>query len=137
VYAAREHREQRLDDDRARAAESLGEHVGAQQHHRARLLRGQRRADAARVAAHEVELQLAQLVGRHRHVRELPEAGVDAVDDARLRDDSFDRRARSLHARARRSRERHPDLAARHPRDLLQRQWLSVEFKHESVDSSQ
>ena len=49
-----------------------------------------RLADAGRVREHEVALQRRELVGGDAHVRELAEAGVDAVDRLALGDDRVD-----------------------------------------------
>ena len=71
--------EQELDrlDPRARVA--LGKRVRAQQHRRADDLVGIGRADAARVAAQEAQLQLGRLLLGDRLRDEAAEPGVDAV----------------------------------------------------------
>ena len=51
-----EHREQCIDELRARAGEAGGQHVGAQQHHRAHFALRQRIANARRVTAHQIAL---------------------------------------------------------------------------------
>ena len=80
VEAGVQHGQQQLDQIGARPRMALGDHVGAQQHHRAHLALRQQRADAGRVAAHEVHLQLGQPVGRDGDVGELAEARGHAVD---------------------------------------------------------
>ena len=59
-------------------------HVRAQQHHRAHFALGQQIADARRVAAHEIDLQLGEPVGRNRDLGELAEPGRHAVRDGAL-----------------------------------------------------
>ena len=74
----------------------------AQQHHAAHRVARQRRADAGRVRAHEVLLQLRDLVGRDPHLGERAEAGVDAVDRGRgvaAGDDRVDHLARARPSR--------------------------------------
>ncbi len=65
------------------------------------------RADAGRVAAHEVHLQLGELVVRNGDVGELAEAGGDAVDHATAVDDAGHDGAGGEHPRARRAGDRH------------------------------
>ena len=67
---------ERLDAD---AGEPLRQHVGAQRHHRAHDGHRQRFADAGRVTAQQVQLQLRQRVGGNRDLGEVAEPGVDAV----------------------------------------------------------
>ena len=77
--------QQPLHDHRAHAGKALGQHVGAQQGHGARLRPRQGRAHAARVAADEVDLQLLQPVGGDGRLRQPPEARRHAVDGGALR----------------------------------------------------
>src|SRR2546423_1587377 len=66
--------------------ESDGRAAQCFQSHRARLHFRKRRPNAARMTAHEIKLQLAQLRRSDGEVREFAEARVDAVNDApRLR----------------------------------------------------
>jgi hypothetical protein len=120
VDAAVEHVDERLDDEGPRAAVAEREHVGAQQQHGARLFFRQRGADAARVAAHEVQLQLAQLGRADADVGQLAEARVDAVDDAARPCNVQDDAARLLGARPRLRRERHLLTPARHADNLFE-----------------
>jgi hypothetical protein len=78
-------------------------------------------------------LQLAQLLARHRHVRQLPEARVDAVHDAPLFEYALDGTPRRFDARPRIGRERNLIAATRKAFDLFERQSLSVQFKHEKT----
>ena len=64
MHAAVEHRDEPLERLEPHAREALGQHVRAQQHERARLGLAERLADARGVAAHQVQLQLAQLLAR-------------------------------------------------------------------------
>ena len=48
------------------------------------------------MAAHQVELELLEFVGRNLNVGEFPEAGVHAINDVAPRDDLLDDPARSL-----------------------------------------
>ena len=102
-----QHRDQQVEGLGPHAAEALGQHVRAQQHERARLRLVERLADARGVAAHQVQLQLAQLVARDHDVGEVAEAGGDAVDDVAARHRVVHHaRARAATALARRRRER-------------------------------
>ena len=74
-----EHRAKRFDGCGADAAESFGERVGAEKHHRAGFGFAERIADAAGVRAHEIDLELADLFGGDADGGEFAEAGVDAV----------------------------------------------------------
>ena len=73
-------REQPLDHDRAHARETAREARGLQHHDQPHGRVGERRADAGRVRAHEVELQRGELVVGDARLRQLAEAGVDAVE---------------------------------------------------------
>ena len=63
--AAIQHFHEQLDDFEPNPAKAEREHVRPQQHHRAHLWLGERTADAAGMAADEIDLQLLQLVGRN------------------------------------------------------------------------
>ncbi len=78
-YVALEQRQQRLDDLGSRAGEASGKGVRFQQEDEPHDTVRQRLADPARMAAHEIELQLAHLVGRDALVRECAEPGRNAV----------------------------------------------------------
>ena len=79
MHAAVEHGAQRVDDHVADAGESLGQGVGAQQHHGAcdRLRQGI--AYSHSVGAHQVELQPADIARRDAHIAELAHSGVHGV----------------------------------------------------------
>jgi hypothetical protein len=114
VDAPREHGEEQLGEFGAGARVPAREHVGAQQHHRPHLARRQRRPHAGRVAPHEVALQVAQAPRRDGHVRQLAEAGGDAVHHRAARDEAVDDRARLGHVRACRGGERRRRAALGH-----------------------
>ncbi len=78
----------------------------------------QRLTDADGVAAHEVLLQLARLVGRDVRRGELAEAGRHAVDDVPARDDVDDVTGQ-LDALTRGVAEAHLGVAARHGHDVV------------------
>ncbi len=73
-------REQPLDHDRAHAREAAREARGLQHQDEPHGRVRERRADARRVRAHEIELQRRELVVGDARLRELAEAGVDAVE---------------------------------------------------------
>ena len=100
VDAAVEQRDQALERLEPDAGVALGEHVGAQQHQRARLGLLERRADARGVRAHQVHLQLAQAVVGDADLGEAAEAGGDAVDDVAARDRGVHDLSRGANGRA-------------------------------------
>src|SRR5207245_391979 len=77
-----QHRDQRLHHERADGGASLRQREGGHRHGGAHDGRRMRGAEAARVAAHQVPLELRRRRGRHRAVAERPAAGVEPVDDA-------------------------------------------------------
>ena len=89
-----------------------GEAVHEQQQHAAHDLVGQRLADADRVRAHEVELQLGRVRCLDPHRREVAEAGRDAVDDGAVGDHRVDRLPAAGEPRERVVRERRRRTAA-------------------------
>src|SRR5580698_3591842 len=68
-----------LRDDGANTGKSLGEHIGADEHHAADFIAGERGADTAGVRADHVALQLLQFAGRDTNVGQQSDAGVDGV----------------------------------------------------------
>ena len=87
------------------------------------------RTDAGGVTAHEVDLQLRQLVVRDGDVGELAEAGGDAVDHGMALDDAGDHGAGGEHPRARRTGQGHglpPDRDGVH---VGERQRTAVDFE--------
>ena len=91
-----------------------GERVDADRHRRAHDVARQRLADADGVAAHQVLLQLADLVDGDVRRGELAEAGGHAVDDALLGDDLLDDVARAGDAVERGCAELDRPARARH-----------------------
>ena len=78
-------------------AESLCENVGPQQKHGTHFTLAQGVADAARVAPHEIDLQLRKPVGGDPDIGELAEAGIDAIHGLAPADDLFNQRAALAH----------------------------------------
>ena len=78
---------------------ALGDHVRAQQHHRADFALREQVADARRMAAHEIHLQLGEAVRRNRDLRQLAESGRHAVRDGTACHE-VDRRPRASSPRA-------------------------------------
>jgi hypothetical protein len=60
VDARADERQQGIDGGCADAGVTARQHVGAKQHHRAHSRRVERRADAGRVAAQQVDLELVE-----------------------------------------------------------------------------
>ena len=77
-----EQREQRIDQLGAHTRDAGSKAVRLEQQHAPHDRRRERLADAARVTAHEIELQLPHLVRGDALVRERAEAGGDAVAHA-------------------------------------------------------
>ena len=69
----------RFDQQWPNAAVAFGKNIGAQQKHGACLGFREGLTDAGAVAAYEIDLQCRKLVGGDADVRQLAEAGVDAV----------------------------------------------------------
>ena len=101
MHAAVQHLAKRVDDRRTHAGEALGERVGAQQHHGAGNVFGQRFAHAGRVRAQQVDLQLADIVWRDAQIGKFADAGVHRIGDAIVLQQVFDHGARTLHRDAR------------------------------------
>jgi hypothetical protein len=78
--------EEEVDHLRPYAGVALGEDVGAQEGDGAGLGAGERAADAAGVAADEVQLELLQAVGGDDRLGEAAKAGGEPVDHAVLAD---------------------------------------------------
>ena len=90
-----QHRDDELRKGGPHAARTPHQHVGTQQHHRPHGFLGQGIAHPGRMAADQVELQLAGTLGRDPDVREFPEPGRHPVHRGAARD-------RPLHSAARR-----------------------------------
>src|SRR5438270_321592 len=139
IHAALKHGNESLDNQRPRAAITQCQHVSAQEQHRARLHFRKRRPNAARMTAHEIKLQLAQLRRRDGEVREFAKARVDAVNDAPRLRNLFNHTPRLSHTLTRFSGERNTLYAARDINNLFERKSLTGKRKHKqwSVVSGQ
>ena len=111
-HVALEQAEQQLDELGADARVALGEAVDEQQQHAAHDLVRQRLADADRMRAHEVELQLRGVRRVDPHRREIAEPGRDAVHDGAVGDHRIDRLATAHEPRPGLGRERRRRAAA-------------------------
>ncbi len=127
VHAGIEHGYQQIDQLRPITAESLGEHVGAQQQHGARLGFREGISHAGGMAAHEVGLQLRQAVVRNADVGELSEAGVHAIYGLSGIEDLLDGCAAGGHARPRLGSDLHRPIRDRYGFDFGQRQRFAIE----------
>ena len=92
-----QHRAQSFRHHRTHARKSLRDRIRAQQQHGARFVLAERCAHTARVAAHQVDLQFANLLARNTHRSHFPEAGVDAIHGVVRRNQPLDHRARRQH----------------------------------------
>ena len=84
-------------------------------------------ADTGRMAPNEIELQLATLLGRDAHVRELPETGIHAVHRFSALDRGFDGPARLLHSLERLRIEGNGHPVPRYSNDISDRKRLPVQ----------
>ena len=120
MHAGIEHRHQQIDQLRPIAAESLREHVGAQQQHGARLGLRQRIAHSGRMTPHQVGLQLRQALVWNANIRQLAEARVHAVYSLACIEDFFDGCPACGHARSRLGRNLDPAVVQRDRLDFGQ-----------------
>ena len=118
---------ERLD---ANARESLRQHVGAQQHRCPHDRHGQRVANARGMAPEEIELQGVELVGRDAHVREVPEAGVDAVGRLVAMREVVDDCSRRSHALPRGLAQGNRVVVERDRNQSIECQRLTVKLNH-------
>src|ERR1700688_3444685 len=93
-----EHFAKGVDDVRANAAETFGESVGAEEHHGAGFGFAKRFANAAAMRAHEIYLQLCNLLRGDAHRSKFAKARVDAVGRRTGGYKSVHHRARGFHA---------------------------------------
>ena len=98
VNSGVEHFAKSVDYVRANAAEAFGESVGAEEHHGAGFAFVERFANAAGMGAHEIYLQLCNLLRGDAHGSEFAEAGVDAVGGRAGGYEFVHHRARGFHA---------------------------------------
>ena len=127
MHAAIEHRDKRFRDHGPDAGESLGDGVGPQREHRARRVFAKRRADAARVTAHQIELELADFVARDTRRSHLAEAGVHAVYRGAGLNQPLDHGAGRVHSFARRRWNFRFGAVEGDAVEVLQRQALAVD----------
>ena len=125
--AAVQHLDQQLERLETHAREAARQHVRAQQHERARLRLAERCADAGRMRAKQVQLQLAQAVERNPDVGEAAEAGRDAVDDGAASDGVVDHLPRGQTTRRAGSDTTTRRPVARHGLELVEADTGSVD----------
>ena len=130
VHAAIQHECQSLGKDRAHAAVSKCQRIGAQGHDDSRFGFGERWAEPAGVAAHQVELEACDFVTGDAHFAEFPEAGIDAVDRDVMFGDVLDDCARGIHLRDRGRSDLHLRGGVGDGGDFPQREGLSTEQHH-------
>ena len=130
VHAAIQHLRQRLGEHRAHAAVAERQRIGAQGHHHARLRFGERRAQPAGVAAHQIELQAVEVVTGNAHFAQLAEAGIDAVDRQVICGRPAHHLARGLHLGDRGGAIRICAEASAMAAISRKRKRLSAEFHH-------
>ncbi len=118
----REHPQKCFDRGDADARVSPRQRVGPQDHHGSHGRRRERLADACRVAANQVALQLLEVADRNRDVRELAEAGRHAVDGSPRPDGPIHDPPRGGHRAPRRGRQRRAGLPARRRDQIFETQ---------------
>ena len=79
MYAGIQHRDQQLGERRTGARKTGGDHIGAEQHHRAHFSLRQQRAHARGVAADEIDLKLGETIDGDDDVGQLAESRGDSV----------------------------------------------------------
>ena len=122
--------EQPLHDNESASRLSARQRVGAEQHNGADLRRGKPAAHPGCVAADQVALQGALLVGQNPHVGEPPEPGVDAVDRLTPAQKRLQAGARALYPLCRARVEADRDAVTCHRLDFRQGQPVSVDGDH-------
>jgi hypothetical protein len=127
VDAGVEARDDELDHLAADTGRTARERSGEQQHDGARLDLGERRADTAGVAQHEVALQRGPLLAGDHHVLQLAHAGRDPVDRRRRARDVVHEASRLRDTARRLGAERDARTLACDGGDILQRQRPTVE----------
>src|SRR6266404_1452683 len=118
VDAPVEHFTKHLDDFEADPAESESKHVGAQQHHRARLRLRKWIANSASVTANKIELELSQSIVRDANVGQFAKTRADTVNGVVVRNDIFDNSTRSNDAGTCGRGDLHGRISERHRGDL-------------------
>ena len=132
-HAGREHVDEELHELAAHAGRALRQRVRAEQHRRPHDLVREGVADAARVAAHEVQLELGRLPRVDVHVDEPAEAGVHSVGRPLVADDALDQRAGLVDLAQRLGRERDREAAQRDSLDVVDGQVVPGELDRRHV----
>ena len=130
MHAAIQHQRQSLGEDGADAAVSKCQRIGAQGHDDSRFGFGERRAESAGVAAHQVELEAGEFVTGDADFAELAETGIDAVDRDVMFGDVSDDCARGIHLRDRGGSDLHLGGGVGDGGDFPQGEGLSTEQHH-------
>ena len=130
MHAAIQQQGEGLGEDGAHAAIAQGQGVGAQGHDDAGFGLGERRAEAAGVAADEVELEVGEFVIGDADFAELAEAGIDAVDGEVVIGGAAHYGAGSFHLGDGGGRDVDAHGGVRDGGDLMERERLSAELQH-------
>ena len=118
--------DQPLDHHLTHTGKTLGQGVRAQEQHGAHDVARQSRADARRMGADQVVLQVGELIGRDRDGAEVAKSGVDAVGGFAAGNNRFDQRAGAGNGIPGGLRQRHRHVEPRHFNDLRQRQMFAI-----------
>jgi hypothetical protein len=92
-----QHFNQNFDHLRSHARKPFCQGIGAQQQRCANFRLVQRLADAGGVTAHQVDLELFQLITRYLDIAELAETGRHAIDDRAVLQSPLDHPPRGSH----------------------------------------
>ena len=123
-------RDHGFDDERPHAGGAARERGGEQEHDRADLGRGKRRAHAAGVAQHEIALELGTLARWNDNILELAHAGRDPVDGLGACRQPVDEGARFAERPGGGRAEPHLLAAAGDCLDHLERERATVQLDH-------
>ena len=127
--AAVEHLAESVDQHRAHARVPLGEGVGPQQHHGARLWDRERLADADRMGAHQIQLQLADLVAGDADVAQSADASGYRIGNFIVRYERVHYGAGAVDGLARVGVEEHGPVLDRHFARTFERQIVTVDVQ--------
>ena len=111
------------------SAIALGENIRSQQNQSAGFVFRQRIPNAGSMAAHEVVLQLPELIVADMDVGELAESRSDAIDGTILLDDRIHNETRVCHLRYGVWMYRDAAVAHRDVHDVVERQAFAVDFE--------
>ena len=129
MNAAVQHLAKCVNDYSTHAGKSLGQRIRPQQQHGAGHIFSQRFANARSVRAHQVDLQLANGIGRNVQVGQLADAGVHGVGDAIVLDQVFDHGARAIDRQARLGLQQDRTPLVNHLANIVQGQIVAVDVK--------